>query len=361
MFSSLAPPPKKKKTSIKKKRKPVAKKAIRTPQTTQSQTMSSAEAALNIYTHTLGVSKTFHDYQNHSQRYQANDTFKFQSSQILSNRSNAALAISPELQTSGRKVPSKDTLFSYMHTGFEDDQGLFPIHKACANFADNAKFIGMMIRKYPDCASMPVSLPQDSVHRKRKSVCPAPSNTALQESSVVIEDGQYPIHIALSNNASIEVIKVLIRAAPEALSKPDCNGLLPISLALRFYKSATDVDTMNSILRLLLISHPYSAFSKDKRMNTPLHYACLTSTGRRSFRRRTGVGSTALSDPPQTKEICSLFMKQLAFSNPAAMYERNFNGFTPLDLAQSRGEMSDKMISFLQKLTFGGHVIEVLH
>lgn len=245
------------------------------------------------------------------------------------------------------------------HGTIADDRGLGPIHKACAHFASDAKFVGKMISNDPNCPNVPTKLPQNSFHRKRKSVGLGGPLTQIQEaptSDFLVDDGQCAIHIALSNNPSLDVIKLLMDASIVTLSISDCNGRLPLSLALRHFNSTTKKKDMEQILDMLIAANPQAVFTADKRMNTSLHYACMMSVETKVSRQSTsfslifGVSDLSFSSSAQT---VPKFIKKLASLNPGAIHQRNFNGSTPLDVLQNGGGVvNDELLTFLQELAF---------
>lgn len=242
------------------------------------------------------------------------------------------------------------SLFSNILSLFETDQDqtLAPIHKACAHFADNHQFISMMLRSNSNCASLCVDLSGQPLSKSKEMVVPIrPSHNSQSETDYFVKDGQYPIHIAVSNNASVEVVRSLIYAFPAALSKPDCNGMLPLSLAIRFFRSAVDKVNMQATLELLLQCYPEAANSVDNRRNTALHYICMISS-QRSAQRKWMLGG----EKKNNLSISMEFMKRLAMANPKAIHRRNFNFLTPLELAQTTGNnyINDEMSNFLLNL-----------
>jgi hypothetical protein len=267
----------------------------------------------------------------------------------------------------GTVTPSDEEIYIQNVFKTDKDQTLAPIHKACAHFADNSIFIAMMIRNDPSCASLPVELPEDSRLRKmRKIVVPIHEHGEERiETDYFVEAGQYPLHIAVSNNASIEVVKHLLAVAPDTILRSDSNGMIPLSLAIRFYRSAIDKENMRGILDLLLASYPQGSFVVDKRMNTPLHHACMVSSERPKKKRRM-IDFSGKDDQPQSDKsistsahIPSSFLKRLATMNPRAMHQVNFNGLNPLELAQ-RSEshfVSDDVVTFLTNLAFRDVVV----
>jgi len=330
--------PSKRRSSKKREKKAAAKATSKPiPDTTAS------EPVLNIFT-TRVASNNF-DHKDTAHTYDGNHAFDFQPKKIVLRSSVVSTSSEPDEK-------SLDNLPCYtQHGTIADDRGLGPIHKACAHFASDAKFIGKMISNDPNCPNVPTKLPKNSFHRKRK--------TQIQEaptSDFLVDDGQCAIHIALSNDPSVDVIKLLMDSSIVTLSISDCNGRLPLSLALRHFNSTTRNKDMERILDLLIAANPQAVFTADNRMNTPLHYSCMMSGETKVSRQSTGFsliyGVSDLSCSCSAQTVPKL-IKKLASLNPAAIHQRNFNGSTPLELLQSRGGMvNDELLTFLQELAF---------
>ena len=291
--------------------------------------------------------------------------FDFVPQKILSK-----LSTSIEKATTDMDVDKKQSLSTIENVscyaqsgGVVDGCGLDPIHKACAYFANDAEFIGKMVYNDPNCPNIQTKLLHSPVHRKWKSVEEGMTGTTK---SAMPDDGQCAIHIALCNNPSVEVIKLLVESSPVPLSIPDCNGMLPLSLALRHFNSTTKKKDMESILDILITAYPQAMVFADKRMNTPLHYICMANPCQTKITRKQsptstvicGVSALSLSSSSDDQIIMNL-AKKVAPLNPSAVHQRNFNGHTPLDLLQSRGgSLNDEMLTFLQELAFKEDEVE---
>ena len=84
--------------------------------------------------------------------------------------------------------------------------------------------------------------------------------------TTVDDDGWIPLHHALSDNASLGSIKLLIRANPAAAQVSDQKGACPLHIACEFssvkvvkYLVDLDGDNLNNV---------------DANKDSPLHYAC---------------------------------------------------------------------------------------
>lgn len=88
---------------------------------------------------------------------------------------------------------------------------------------------------------------------------------------VADNDGRLPLHYALSNSATVEVVKTLLKAHPLAVQEADTNGWLPIHVACCRGASA-------EVVHMLLKEFPETALCRTKKDTTPemfvkkLHY-----------------------------------------------------------------------------------------
>ncbi len=208
--------------------------------------------------------------------------------------------------------------------------------------------------------------------------------------------GMHPIHICVANGASMEVLKLLVRANPEVLSSPDANGMVPLSLAFKYHWSVKTEYFYEMVNLLLLTANPDAAKVPDLRSNTSLHYACMTyiqAGGLRQWHpcnrsassvtesmsstshqvnipanendctnscnsQKRKMQSSPFSSMPSPKTnskriIPFEIIRGLTEAYPDAIHLRNFNGHSPLDLAESNGEVDDSSITFLQNIAYG--------
>ena len=128
----------------------------------------------------------------------------------------------------------------------------------------------------------------------------------------------YPVNIALDNNASFDVLVMLVCAAPSVLTEWDgSNRQCSVSLALT--KRPQDTRTLELILTL----NPRAVAIPDRRQNLPLHVAC--------------------------QKACPLsVIRQLYGLNPDALQAENVHGETPLMIAQRNSKCPENVINFLQ-------------
>jgi len=201
---------------------------------------------------------------------------------------------------------------SYSEAALEvNEYGMLPIHAACMYYPRNAKVIEILIRANPAGAIAPVKLPVASPSTKPKMV------SSLSRKYL----GSFPIHVALSNGASADVINQIIEADPQALGRNNKNGLSPLVLAL---KHRAEADVVEALLR---VNESLTRIS-DKRMNYPLHLACMYG--------------------------CSVgVVKALFEAFPAVADLPNRDGLKPIDLAQRSGKSSDDLMNMLQEVIHG--------
>lgn len=281
--------------------------------------------------------------------------------------------------TEERSLTAVENLQCFTENGIEATDGLIPIHKACAHFASDAAFITRMIQADPSCPNIPTKVSRNSKYRKRRSIDIVSTHSERAEKiDFLVDDGQYALHIALCNNPSLEVIQVLLQASLGTLSIPDNQGMIPLSLALCHYNKTTRRKDMQAIIELMLRSNPKAALVADKKFNLPLHYACMISSEvmklpatayspKKATRRSSTDSITASSNlisellelgVSSSDEFLEKVIKKLIEHNPDAIHAVNFNGNTPLDIAQNRsGVVTDKIVNLLQEYAFeDGHI-----
>lgn len=199
-------------------------------------------------------------------------------------------------------------------------EGMYPIHIACRDYPTNARLIGTLLCTSPGVGRLIAGRGSSSA----SSLNSAESSTDATASAMA---GSYPIHIALAHSASLDVIGLLVRQNPELLIKGDGTNRVPLSIA---FSRRASLD----VLDLLLGMNPNAAALPDSRNNYPLHLACARGTG----------GSGERFNLP--------LLKRLLEAYPAAVHKRNFNGKTPLDLAQAGGLADDDAISYLHEMAY---------
>lgn len=127
----------------------------------------------------------------------------------------------------------------------------------------------------------------------------------------------YPINVALSHRASVEVLAMLVNAGPDVLVKKDGSegsGSLGIALAANWDLNVID---------LLLNANRECASVADRRGNYPLHIAVSA-----------GLPLTTV--------------KRVLIAYPQAQEMRNFHSQTPLEIAQRSMRVGEDVLGFLQ-------------
>ncbi len=263
-----------------------------------------------------------------------------------------------------KKALPDDVIKKFLYRGNEvDDCGLYPIHKACMDYPENTRLIGMMLRFLPQSIGFQVQKVEGSQSKSKKD-------------STKFIIGMYPIQIAIMNNASFDVIKLLVRANPQVLTRKDGSGMVALSLAFRLLGESSDIENFNAMISFLLAANPHAAKIADNRSNTPLHYACMTSihlgglkqqnkviqvNGQIASRTSTSIPHQSIStypSRPSKARSCNIsfeLISNLIQANPDAVIQRNFNGDTPLDLAQNLDERS---MGLLQSMAYKDEEVE---
>ena len=171
------------------------------------------------------------------------------------------------------------------------------LHRACQQSTISVQEIELLLRQDPTAASQSMTL-----MRNKQVVEPA---SLVVETKCMYEPYTYPLHIAIHNRVNADVIKCLIRAAPSVLSIQD--GPLRETPLFLLLKYSPDIELVD----IMLLENPKSVLLKDRRDNTVLHIAC-----------QRGVSTAVL------RHLCILY--------PKALNCTNFNGKTPLEIAQSQ-------------------------
>jgi len=276
---------------------------------------------------------------------------------VLSTTIDPFLSLGSKFESHGKDVfPPKEELSHFVKKGYEmDEYGFYPIHKACIKYPQNAKLIGTMIRSLPKSSRFQVNLIERSRKRKLKSLSSSRIDNEISQ-NLIFFNGMYPVHIAIANAASLEVIKLLVRAEPSVLSIPDSNGMVALSLAFRFYHKLSKIDAeyFNDIVTLVLAANISAVNVCDIRMNTPLHYACMTLSRNSGSEMKNGIILTEKN----RKIISFTLLQRLVEANTSAIHQRNLNGNTPLELAESTGNFDDECISYLQRIAYNDEDVE---
>lgn len=186
------------------------------------------------------------------------------------------------------------------------------LHRACCQTGVSAKEIDLLLRTDPKAASRAVTL---------KPVKPVydPITRSVRPKRIT-ESYKYPLHLALKYGADVKVISMLIDAAPSVLSRLD-GAAKESSLAV-LLKYAPDDTT--AILTKILEVYPDCVYVPDRHQNLPLHVACFSGA---SFD----------------------VVQQLVKFDASACTKTNFNGLTPLQIAQRlTNSCSNKVAYYLR-------------
>ena len=140
--------------------------------------------------------------------------------------------------------------------------------------------------------------------------------TQQLQSTLVLEDYQYPLNLAIAYRCSSDVLERLVTAAPQVLSILDGK-----SQSLHILMRHKPQDTVS--LDMMLLKNAEITCWKDTKENSALHIAVSHGAGLESVR-------------------------YLAVTNPEPLSQRNFHGETPLDLAQRHYNIcSEEVVNYL--------------
>lgn len=219
---------------------------------------------------------------------------------ILQNEGMEPASKKQKEESQGDDVPSPDAL-----------------HQACRQKPTVAA-LDEILRKDPHAASRPIRLTTSKKIYNIQKGC--------IEERTVPESYRYPLNIAMAYQASAEVIERLVTAAPEILTsmdgpprgKQDHSSLTALHILLRHQPNDTaSVDMM-------LLKQPKVANLVDGCGNTPLHTAVVHGASIKTIHH------------------LNLFI-------PDHIKQRNGNGCTPLQLAQSLSFCSQRVVGYLWK------------
>ena len=119
-----------------------------------------------------------------------------------------------------------------------------------------------------------------------------------------VRDGAYPMHIAISNGAPLDVINLLMENAPDVLVMGDKFHRTPLHLASARYDLSLD------LVQLLVNYDSTPLHECDCNNELPLHIAC------------------------KNEHAPVDVIRFLVNSNPAALYLANKDGFHPVELLE---------------------------
>jgi hypothetical protein len=163
----------------------------------------------------------------------------------------------------------------------------------------------------------------ESNNVRRRVPTPAPiipmNDAGSNKRRKLVEPFSLPLHIALDNDASEDVIEALIKAGPGVISMTDGpDGCTALSVAL-------NKNCSPGTIALLVFANPKAVEVVDGHHNTALHVGC-------------------------SKGASIEVMKLLYRTYPKALTKSNFHSQTPLDVAQQTTVCPLSVIDFLQAL-----------
>lgn len=157
-----------------------------------------------------------------------------------------------------------------------DSFGWLPLHYACANGAE-IDVVGALLEAYPDSKLTTDKRGRTPLHFALGNVEQPPNAMLVQllagkemKSSSVRwpdENNMLPLHYACAYGASIEVLRVIIDAWEDSLSKVDNKGRTPLHFAM----GNAHRDNSPEVVKLLLDLHPAGVNVMDVEKNLPLN------------------------------------------------------------------------------------------
>jgi hypothetical protein len=174
------------------------------------------------------------------------------------------------------------------------------LHLACTRPNVSAHEIDLLLRRDAKAANKPCF----SMTTSKKISNPL---TLKTETQIIKERFTLPLNLAIKNNATPDVLKMLINAAPSVLLMQDGpQRETPLCAYLRLTPSP-DV----SVVDAMLLKKPRCAFATDRHHNTALHVAC-------------------------NRGVSIDILRHLHILDPKAWQRRNFHDKTPYQLVQQR-------------------------
>ena len=202
------------------------------------------------------------------------------------NETKAAIEYKGEFDTTAlhvacRNRPPKDVIDVMIMAApdmifWADSFGWLPLHYACANGAE-IDVVGALLEAYPDSKLTTDKRGRTPLHFALGNVEQPPTAMLVQllagkemKSSSVRwpdENNMLPLHYACAYGASVEVLRVIIDAWDESLSKVDNKGRTPLHFAM----GNAHRDNSPEVVKLLLDLHPAGVNVIDVEKNLPLN------------------------------------------------------------------------------------------
>ena len=140
-----------------------------------------------------------------------------------------------------------------------DQDGAYPLHLAVATKA-TSDVVKALLSAYPPASKIKWKGKASSLDR-----LPPPE---------FLNDFNMPLHIAVAKSASLDVLRALLEAWPEAISERSDNHELPLHIALR-------IRAAPEIVEFLLQAHPEAAAAKQYE-DYPLHIAVKENSSKQN-------------------------------------------------------------------------------
>lgn len=195
------------------------------------------------------------------------------------------------------------------------------LHRVCRHFASKKEVVEIALALDPQAVRRKLSTKPGS--RRTKLGIAAPANTSSssgitkQHHQVTQERYSFPINIALQNNASMDVLELLVKNGPDVMSQSDGFGRMG-TLSVALCQKPRDSE----LIDLILYGNLQGIMVTDRKLSYPLHIACAKGA--------------------------SLEVIQRLYSHyPAALFQQNFNSETPLDIARRSSMMDEEALNFL--------------
>jgi hypothetical protein len=197
------------------------------------------------------------------------------------------------------------------------------------NAIETSSLLHQSCRLYPTTAAVVESALRIDPDAVRKAI-----PITLEKGSIISGSGGgkkaqniygYPVNVAMTHGASMEVLKMLVEAGPDVLIQKDGtdgSGSLGIALTTK-----CEHMHMGAVVTLLVQANPECVKVADRRGNYPLHVS---------------VNYGLPLD----------IVKRLYAMYPKALQMRNFHSETPLDIAQRSTRCSEDVMNFLQSTAF---------
>jgi len=155
-----------------------------------------------------------------------------------------------------------------------DSFGWLPLHYACANGTE-IEIVNLLLNTYPDSKLTTDKRGRTPLHFALGNVenPPTPSLVKLlagktgESAKWPDENAMLPIHYACAYGATVDVLKVLICAWEESMTRTDAKGRTPLHFAM----GNADRENSPHVVKLLLELSPACMDQIDAEKNLPLH------------------------------------------------------------------------------------------